>query len=134
MSGREVGLVLVSPLLRSRLSAADRRKLPKAATFAIVERTGTGDDWSCVLHASDLDVPRGETPEVFGKRISDRRGAVDLSVQRDLVYRLTESGWVAWDSLARFEERPLPAGCRFPTPGEAGDFVIRAKQTVEVAA
>jgi hypothetical protein len=128
----EVGLVLVSPLLRSRLSAADLADLPDDATFAIVERTGAGDDWSVRLHASDDDVPRGVTPVEYGERIARLRGATDLGVQRDLLCRLTPAGWIAWDSLARTEDA-LNAHDGAGMDAKAQRFVVRAQRTAVAA-
>jgi hypothetical protein len=123
MTGRLVGMFLVSDDLRAWLPPAAWDSLPADATFAIVARS---EDKTVTVLATDSDVPTTVDPETYGRRFAGRW----VGVQRDLLYYLGKSGWTAWDSYARTEEYQLPEDCRFPWTCEAGDFVIRAEQPV----
>ncbi|HWB36331.1 MAG TPA: hypothetical protein VHA75_09925 [Rugosimonospora sp.] len=123
---REIGLWLVSAFRLSVLPAAERAKVLPDATFAVVAvDRSTGRPVPQVL-ASDLDVPRDVTPVEFARRCATARGDRWVGFETDLLCRWTGDRWVAWDSRASSEERPIPADCRYPVPGEVGDFVVGA--------
>lgn len=123
---REVGLWLASRFRLSVLPAAERTKVPADATFVVVAvDRSTGIPVPQVL-ASDLDVPRDVSPVEFAQRCAAVHGDRWMGYEADLLCQWTGERWVAWDSRASSEERPLPDGCRYPVPGEVGDFVVGA--------
>ena len=114
------------------LTAAERRQVAEDdATFVYLERIQAGATFTFRLLATDLDVPTTVHPEVYGDRLASQCGAPGLAVEPGIVWRRGTRGW---ETGREGSDDKVAAGCRYPVPGEAGDFHLDLRTRAGVAA